>query len=83
MSEYLFGVGSGQISDREAKRVEKIASKHGATFVRWCGPECLCGRNCGGCNYRFWFAGPNRGKPFDEWMADDVLAEVGEIKRKR
>lgn len=80
MSEYIFESGSGKVGKREAARIDAIAKKHGATFVRYCGPECYCGKNCGGCNHRFWFAGPNRGEPFDSEMAKKTLFEVGEIK---
>jgi len=82
MSEYMFGCGNGQVSKRETARVDRIAKKHGAIFVTYCGPECYCGRNCGGCNHRYWFAGPNRGEPFDSNMASAVESEVGEIKTK-
>jgi hypothetical protein len=82
MSEYMFECGQGKVSKREAMRIDKIAKKHGAAFVTNCGPECFCGRNCGGCNHRYWFFGPNRGEPFDSQMARDIMAEVGEIKHK-
>jgi hypothetical protein len=82
MSEYLFECGRGQISKRELARVRKIAKKHYVNFVIYCGPECHCGRNCGGCNHQYWFVGPNRGQPFDSDLAKAVMAEVGEIKTK-
>lgn len=83
MSEYLFECGRGEVGKRETARVNKIAKKHGAHFVTYCGPECHCGRNCGGCNHQFWFVGPNRGQPLDSDLAKAVMAEVGEVKTKR
>ena len=73
MIEYLFGVGNGDVSDREKSRVNRIAQKHGAAFVRYRGPE---------GHGRYWFSGPNRGEPFDSKMAQAVLQEVGEIRIK-
>jgi hypothetical protein len=66
MSEYLFGVGSKRIPPSFGARVDEIAQRHGCDFV-WVrlaeGP-------------RYWFAGPNRGSPFDGQMAAAVWADL-------
>jgi hypothetical protein len=81
---YTFGLGEGKISGRERARIDKIAEKHGATFVTHRGPECRCGRGCiGGCHGRYWFVGPNTGQPFDGNLARALLAEVGVIRTMR
>lgn len=66
MSEYFFGLGKGHLS----KKVEKIAEKHGATLVNHTEP--------GGFK-RHWFAIPNRGSPFDQAKASEVLAAIQDI----
>ena len=33
MSEYFFGVGNGQPTKKNAKRIDRIAKKHDAAFV--------------------------------------------------
>lgn len=77
MSEYMFGLGPGWLP----KQVAKIARKHGAELVNYCDPGCKCGygchNNCPACR-RHWFAGPNRGAPFDRQLADKVLTAVGQ-----
>lgn len=75
MSEYLFGLGPGHMP----KRADKIARKHGAGLVNYTDPGCSCGhgceRNCP-AKRRHWFAGPNRGEPFDSRMANDVMSAL-------
>lgn len=77
MSEYFFGYGVGQVSASRAARVDKIARRHGASFVAPSMPE----------GPRFWFATPNRGEPFDRDTARTVLAavqaELGGVLPKR
>ena len=70
MSEFFFGAGNGRVSQREGKRCDKIAQKHGASFVWVAMPE----------GHRFWFASPNRGNPFDRDTAAAVMAEVGRVQ---
>lgn len=64
------------------KRADKIARKHGATLVNYCDRGCKCGygceslgKDCPACK-RHWFAGPNRGEPFDSNMGRAVMAEI-------
>ena len=75
ITEYLFGVSGGWLPPRAAT----IARKHGATLVNHRDPGCKCGYgcadNCPACK-RHWFAGPNRGEPFDSAMACAVLSDV-------
>ena len=65
MSEYMFGCGDGWMP----KSADKIARKHGAGLVNYTDPGCKCGCGCvsGECRSarRHWFAGPNRGEPFN------------------
>jgi hypothetical protein len=67
MSEHFFGLGNGKIPARIRDRADKIASRHGAT---------LANPNLPGEGYRYWFAGPNRGHPFDQAMSEAVLADL-------
>ena len=71
-SEYFFGLGPGHLGRREAR----IAQKHGATLVNYTDPQCVCGGGCvmGECpgSRRHWFAGPNRGEPWDRRLAARV-----------
>lgn len=63
MSEHLFGCGYGRINKTLEKRVDAIAKKFGASFTWIVEPS---------GEHRYWFAGPNRGEPFDGDMARDV-----------
>lgn len=67
MSEYYFGLGRGRLDTAEVARREAIAERHGCTFVHTQLP---------GEGWRSWYAGPNRGEPFDRQLAADVLGEV-------
>ena len=75
MSEYMFGLGSGYLP----KPAASIARKRGAVLVNHCDPGCKCGYGCDdecpACK-RHWFAGPNRGEPFDSAMGRAVMAEI-------
>lgn len=63
MSEYFFGLGPGWLP----AKADRIAQKHGAVLVNYTEPN----------GYkRHWFAGPNRGAPFDQQMADAVAADL-------
>lgn len=60
---YFFGLHDGHL--RAA--ADKIAKKHGAEHVNFTEPT---GRERG------WFAGPNRGEPFDSLLASVVMADI-------
>lgn len=73
MSEFSFGVSpttphravSKAEAARRDKRAAKIGGRHcGYTYVHL--PE----------GWRGWYFAPNRGEPFDSWLARDVLEEV-------
>jgi hypothetical protein len=71
MSEFMFGVSREKPTRKAAKLMNRIAERHGAYLVEVQLP---------GTGYQRWFAGPNRGNPFDEAMAravyDDIAKEV-------
>jgi hypothetical protein len=67
MSEFMFGVGKGLVSQRDGKRIDAVARKHECTFV-WA--------TIPGNGAQHWFAGPNRGNPFDGAMAKAVYADL-------
>lgn len=75
MSEYMFGLGDGWMP----KSASKIAKKHGAVLVNHVDPGCKCGYGCTdecpACK-RHWFAGPNRGEPFDSQLGRAVMQEI-------
>ncbi len=63
MGEYFFGLHDGHLK----AVADKIAKKHGAEHVNFTEPT---GRERG------WFAGPNRGEPFDSRLASIVMADI-------
>jgi len=68
-NEYFFGLSkpyAKRLSAAEVKRRERIAEKHGCDFIHGDMPD----------GYKYWFAGPNRGTPFDGALAAEVMAEV-------
>lgn len=67
MSEYMFGEGRGSVAEKTARRIDKIARKHDCCFISAMIP---------GDGHKFWFAGPNRGHPFDQAMARAVTADL-------
>jgi hypothetical protein len=70
MSEYMFGTTRQKISTRDSRRMDKIARKNGAHgFTTIVEPT---GQHLG------WFAGPNRGEPFDSRLGGQVMAEIKE-----
>lgn len=75
MGEHMFGVIKGKVSEREFKRVNRIARKHGAWFTG--------SSDIPGTGPQYWFACQNQGHPFDGATARAVLAEVGQIKVSR
>lgn len=76
MSEHMFGVGKGEVSNAEYRSVEKAARAVRSDVAFAC-------VFLPGTGWRHWFAGPNRGDPHDAAMARDVLAAVGQICIKR
>lgn len=59
MSEFLFGVRRGPApSAAIAKKLERIGKAHGCD-ITWAGGQA-------------WWAGPNRGEPFDSRLRDEV-----------
>ncbi len=83
MSEYMFGVGAGWLP----LSADKIARKYGAVLVNYTDPQCSCGHGCSQhkCkrSRRHWFAGPNRGFPFDKKMADAVMMELTQNRKAK
>lgn len=67
MSEFMFAVNRGKLDVREVERREAIAEKHEVTFVYIKDP---------GQGYLSWFAGPNRGEPFDGALRRAVVADI-------
>ncbi len=70
-SEYLFGSGTGRIPDDERALIDRVVEPLGVV---------LNNQDLPGEGYRYWFAGPNRGHPFDRALERQVyqaLAETG------
>jgi hypothetical protein len=70
MSVFLFGSGSGEVSDELLEEVETVlveAGEEECSLVRYNDPA---------SGPRYWFSGPNRGAPFDERMARRVFAAL-------
>ena len=67
MSEYFFGLGSGKVRRKTAKKINKIAGKHDACIVCYDDPA---------RGPRYWMACPNRGSPFDKATEEAVLADL-------
>lgn len=66
MSEYFFGLGPGHLPE-EINELDVLKEER-CILVNYVEP---------GTRYtRHWFAGPNRGNPFDQQMADRVLEAV-------
>lgn len=68
MAEYLFGVTHAKLTKREVSRRDKVARKYGFCFVYGEFP---------GEGMKGWFAGPNRGCPFDERTASAISRDLG------
>lgn len=67
MSEYFFGLGRGKVADSIRDRVDDICRAHNVAFVNPTMP---------GEGPRYWFAGPNRGEPFDKALRKAVMADL-------
>lgn len=83
MSEHLFGLGDGHLSER----AEEIAAEHDATLVNYTDAPCNCGYGCRPhtCknSRRHWFTTRNYGEPFNSATATavlDALRAAGEIE---
>lgn len=65
MSEFLFGVRRGPApSATIAKKLERIGKAHGCD-ITWAGGQT-------------WWAGPNRGAPWDDRLRDEVATACAE-----
>lgn len=64
-NEYMFRSTTEKITKREAQRRDRIARKHGGSFV---GPLTIPG-NVG----RSWFTIENKGEPFNSRTAKEIL----------
>lgn len=67
MNEYMWGYGQGELSKTRGEKIDRIARKHGAAFTNPCMP---------GRGHVYWFAGPNRGEPFDRELSAAVEADL-------
>jgi hypothetical protein len=68
VSEFMFGVRRGKLSDDETSLRDRIAEKHHIThnYIRGADQE--------------WLSGPNRGDPFDRELAcalDEIATAEG------
>lgn len=66
-SEHMFGVSREKPTRAAARRMRRIAAKHGAVLVEATIP---------GTGYQRWYACRNRGEPFDSATARAVLDEI-------
>lgn len=71
MSQHCFGVSRVRLSKTDSKKANEIADRHGCDFIEVVLP---------GIGYQRWFAGPNRGFPFDDQMAKAVYADLKAAK---
>lgn len=67
MSEYFFGVGCAKLAASFVKKIEEALKD---TDVSLANP------NLPGEGYRYWFAGPNRGDPWNTEMERDVFERL-------
>lgn len=67
MGEFFFGLGRGRVKEPMRRRVDRIAARHGACFVN---------PNLPGEGWRYWFAAPNLGHPFDQATARAVADDL-------
>jgi hypothetical protein len=63
MTEFFFGLHRGHLT----AKADKIARRHGASHINY--TEATGER-------RGWFVTDNRGSPFDQRVADAVLADI-------
>lgn len=62
----MFGSGNREIKDATSIKIDKIARKHGYVLNNPKLPE----------GWRYWFAGPNRGNPFDQAAEEAIWADL-------
>lgn len=74
MSEFMFGVVQRKMSKAEIATHEKAAEEHGCVFIYGHFP---------GDGYKGWFAGPNKGSPFDGQLANRVFGTLAELECNR
>lgn len=67
MAQHMFGCGRGRINNKIATRANEVARRHGAVLNNINNP---------GQGWIYWFAGPNRGDPFDRAMANAVRDDL-------
>lgn len=67
MSEYFFGVGRGQLRAEVREKINALASTRDSYIIN---------TNTPGEGWRYWFAGPNRGEPFDSSMKLGVMDKL-------
>ena len=67
MSEYMFGSGNGELTDDAREQIDAIAGENDC---------CVINPKLPGESWRYWFAGPNRGNPFDGAMRNAVMADL-------
>lgn len=68
MSEFMFSTSRTRVTDVARRKLERIAKRHGASFVEVSGPQ------FGG--YLSWFTARNLGSPFDRDRANAVAADI-------
>lgn len=69
MSEHIFGVTYEPITKAEGRRRDRIAGKHGGSFV---GPVSVPGNRAKG-----WFVIENMGEPFNSRRSEEILKACG------
>lgn len=67
MSEHMFGGGTGELTDEAIRAIDEIAARHDFTVVTYTEPR---------GEKRYWFAGPNRGNPFDGQAEKAIWADL-------
>lgn len=70
MSEFMFGVSREKPTRQGAKLMERVAKKHDAYLVE---------TTLSGTGYQRWFCALNRGFPFNDRRAANVLGELRAI----
>ena len=68
MSQHMFCLTTFPITKAQVRRLEKIADDEGVDYV-YCGDRKVSPASG-------WFAGPNRGFPFDDAMSGRVRAAI-------
>ena len=66
-SQHMFGIGRRAPTVANQKKIDEIAKSHGYDFIATTLP---------GTGYQHWFAGPNRGNPFDRQAELAIWADL-------